>query len=64
MNDLIDKEQFFKLKNEQLPWIEKHRPINIDDIIFTDEMKLTINTMVKNKEIPCLLLTGSPGTGA
>ena len=33
MNDLIDKEQFFKLKNEQLPWIEKHRPINIDDII-------------------------------
>ena len=63
MNDLIDKEQFFKLKNEQLPWIEKHRPINIDDIIFTDEMKLTINTMVKNKEIPCLLLTGSPGTG-
>ena len=59
----INNEQFAKLREMQLPWIEKYRPKQIDDIIFTPEMKQTIDTMVKSREIPCLLLSGPPGTG-
>ena len=59
----INDEQFAEIREDQLPWIEKYRPTDIDDIIFTKEMKHTIDIMVKNNEIPCLLLTGPPGTG-
>jgi len=62
-SNFVNDAQFAELREEQLPWIEKYRPSNIEDIIFTEEMKQTIDIMVKSKEIPCLLLTGPPGTG-
>jgi replication factor C subunit 2/4 len=62
-SSFINNTQFTELREEQLPWIEKYRPISIDDIIFTKEMKQTIDTMIKSRELPCLLLTGPPGTG-
>ena len=42
-------------------WIEKYRPANLKDLIIDDNTKNIIKNFGKN--IPNLLLTGSPGTG-
>lgn len=45
-------------------WVEKYRPKIIDDFIFqNDNHKEIFLSMIKNKSIPNLLLSGSPGTG-
>lgn len=44
-------------------WVEKYRPRRIEDCILTEELKETFIGFVKKKEIPNLLLSGTPGTG-
>ena len=44
-------------------WVEKYRPKRIQDCILTEELKQTFIEFVKKKEIPNLLLSGTPGTG-
>jgi replication factor C small subunit len=44
-------------------WVEKYRPLTVDDCILSDEMKDTFKNFIKNKEIPNLMLTGSAGIG-
>jgi replication factor C subunit 2/4 len=47
----------------EIPWVEKYRPKNLDDIIQQDEVvKVLKNTLVTG-ELPHLLLFGPPGTG-
>jgi DNA polymerase III delta prime subunit len=48
--------------NEAL-WVEKYRPHTIADCILPDEYKITFQSYVDRKEIPHLLLCGTPGTG-
>jgi DNA polymerase III delta prime subunit len=48
--------------NESL-WVEKYRPHTIADCILPDEYKSTFQSYVDRKEIPHLLLCGTPGTG-
>jgi DNA polymerase III delta prime subunit len=48
--------------NEAL-WVEKYRPHTIADCILPDEYKTTFQSYVDRKEIPHLLLCGTPGTG-
>ena len=49
--------------NDFLPWVEKYRPKNIDDIISHDQTIKTIKKLLQNKSLPHLLFYGSPGTG-
>jgi len=49
--------------NDFLPWVEKYRPIYIDDIISHDQNIKTIKQLLKNNALPHLLFHGSPGTG-
>ena len=44
-------------------WVEKYRPKTIADCILTEEVKNTFESLVKLKEIPNLLLSGTQGTG-
>lgn len=44
-------------------WCERYRPHTIADCILPDEYKTTFQSYVDRKEIPHLLLCGSPGTG-
>lgn len=44
-------------------WVEKYRPLTVDECILSDEMKDTFKNFIKNKEIPNLMLTGSAGIG-
>ena len=52
-----------KYNNIKLPWVEKYRPINFDDIILDPFIKIKINNFLENKLIPNLIITGEPGTG-
>ena len=44
-------------------WVEKYRPKKIQDCILSEDLKSTFLEFVKKKEIPNLLLSGTPGTG-
>ena len=44
-------------------WVEKYRPVTIDDCILPSELKQTFQQFVDNQEIPNLLLTGTAGVG-
>jgi len=44
-------------------WVEKYRPKIIEDCILSEDLKQTFLEFVKKKEIPNLLLSGTPGTG-
>lgn len=46
-----------------LPWIEKYRPKQIDDIVDHDDKIKTLKDMVSNNELTHLLFSGPPGTG-
>lgn len=45
-------------------WVEKYRPKSIDGYVFRDDhQRKQINTWIKDKSIPHLLLSGSAGIG-
>jgi DNA polymerase III delta prime subunit len=45
-------------------WVDKYRPKTIDEYVFTDpHTKSLIESWVREKYIPHILLSGSPGTG-
>lgn len=46
-----------------IPWVEKYRPINFDDIVLDNDNKLFFNNILKQNYIPNILLYGPPGTG-
>lgn len=48
---------------EHTLWTERYRPKKIEDCILPDSIKSTFQEFVKNKEIPNLILSGSPGVG-
>lgn len=45
------------------PWIEKYRPIKMNDIIINDDYRLLLKNIVDHLFIPPLILYGPPGTG-
>ena len=44
-------------------WVEIYRPHKIADCIIPENVKKIFQSFVDNKEVPSLLLTGTPGTG-
>jgi len=49
--------------NENIPWTEKYRPSNFDNIVLDPYNKTLFMNMIENKYFPNLLLYGPPGTG-
>jgi DNA polymerase III delta prime subunit len=49
--------------DDQILWVEKYRPRKVEDCILPDNIKTTFQEYVGRKEIPNLLLSGSPGVG-
>ena len=48
---------------ENIPWIEKYRPRNLENICYQDDVIMSITQLIKNNSIPHLLFFGPPGTG-
>jgi len=51
------------LDNDQFLWVEKYRPKKVEDCILPDSLKSVFQQYVNTKNIPNLLLTGTPGVG-
>ncbi|KAJ6441853.1 activator 1 subunit 3 [Purpureocillium lavendulum] len=48
---------------DSLPWVEKYRPVSLDDVSGHHDILATINKFVETNRLPHLLLYGPPGTG-
>lgn len=51
------------IKRDEFLWAQKYRPQKVADAILPEKTKKTFQAFVDNKNIPNLLLSGSPGTG-
>lgn len=49
--------------NSKLPWVEKYRPTNFQDIVLEPLTKELLEKMLNKGSLPNLLLYGPPGTG-
>lgn len=47
----------------KLPWVEKYRPKNSNEILLEPFIKEKINQIIQNNSIPNMIITGEPGTG-
>jgi replication-associated recombination protein RarA len=71
MENLVMFDGFVKIKSTKdhkysdikLPWVEKYRPKNSEDILLDPFIKVKIDKILQNKSIPNLIITGEPGTG-
>jgi replication factor C subunit 2/4 len=71
MKNVITFDGFVKVKQNsnqkysdiKLPWVEKYRPTNSNQILLDPFIKIKIDKMLENKSIPNLIITGEPGTG-
>lgn len=72
INDLFDEDSIQSSlennnnknnKDNNIPWIEKYRPICIDGISSQNEIKKMLKKTLKTGDLPHLLLHGPPGTG-
>lgn len=48
---------------DSIPWVEKYRPTNFDEIILDDINKEILTSIIKNNHLPNILFYGPPGTG-
>ena len=46
-----------------IPWVEKYRPQNFENIILNNENKILFNEIINKNIFPNILLYGPPGTG-
>lgn len=47
----------------KIPWIEKYRPMDLNDILLSSYIKTKFNKMLEENNLPNLIITGEPGTG-
>ncbi|EAR86910.2 replication factor C subunit 5 (macronuclear) [Tetrahymena thermophila SB210] len=53
-----------KQKQQNIPWVEKYRPENLDNVISHEYIVATIKKFIEeDKKLPNLLFYGPPGTG-
>ncbi len=51
------------MKNNYIPWVEKYRPTNFNDIILSDINKIILKNILEENYFPNILFYGPPGTG-
>ena len=49
--------------NDKIPWVEKYRPKQFNNIVLSDINKKILENIIKKNNFPNLLLYGQPGTG-
>jgi replication factor C subunit 2/4 len=50
-------------KNDSRPWIEKHRPNTIKDLVSNPSTKIHLEKIVADGKLPNLIIAGQPGVG-
>ncbi len=49
--------------NENLPWVEKYRPKDLEDLVSHQDIISTIKRFMDQQKLPHLLFYGPAGTG-
>jgi replication factor C subunit 2/4 len=49
--------------SKSIPWVEKHRPKTLDDVVGNEEAVQRLRALSETGNIPNLILTGPPGIG-
>ncbi|KAH6915940.1 DNA replication factor [Coprinopsis sp. MPI-PUGE-AT-0042] len=57
------KAAYTALEDDNLPWVEKYRPVNLDDVVSHKDITSTIERFIEKNRLPHLLFYGPPGTG-
>jgi len=52
-----------KQMHSNIPWVEKYRPIKVDELVYQDEVVAVLNKCLDGADLPNLLFYGPPGTG-
>ncbi|KAJ2879402.1 Subunit of heteropentameric Replication factor C (RF-C) [Coemansia asiatica] len=52
-----------KVDEKMIPWVEKYRPKNINDVTAQEEVVQVLRKSLETKNLPHLLFYGPPGTG-
>lgn len=65
MNEMKQETAIIKKKQENatLPWIEKFRPVSLNNIISHENIIFTLNKFIEKQQLPHLIFRGPPGTG-
>ncbi|KAI9440572.1 P-loop containing nucleoside triphosphate hydrolase protein [Lactarius indigo] len=50
-------------RDDTLPWVEKYRPVTLDDVVSHKDITGTIERFIEKNRLPHLLFYGPPGTG-
>ena len=50
-------------ESTNLPWVEKYRPKNLEELISHEDILKTIRRFMDENRLPHLLFYGPPGTG-
>lgn len=50
-------------EQDLLPWVEKYRPVTLDDLVSHKDITSTIERFIEKNRLPHLLFYGPPGTG-
>ncbi|KAF8659846.1 hypothetical protein AX16_001731 [Volvariella volvacea WC 439] len=50
-------------EDDNLPWVEKYRPVTLDDVVSHKDITSTIDRFIEKNRLPHLLFYGPPGTG-
>lgn len=60
---IMNSKTYEQTRLEQLPWIEKYRPKNMDGLYLNDPLKFKLQQFIAEKNIPNIIFTGSCGIG-
>jgi replication factor C subunit 2/4 len=58
-----DSKTIINSNYKQIPWIEKYRPKSIHEITVDPTIRAEINNIIAQRDIPNMILTGTPGIG-
>ena len=52
-----------KTSTYDIPWVEKYRPRNLEDVVGNEETLVRLRAIADDGNMPNLILCGPPGTG-
>ncbi|KAG0170579.1 replication factor C subunit 4 [Apophysomyces sp. BC1034] len=59
----VDSSSSANADTYSLPWLEKHRPIILNDIVGNDDTVMRLKSVARDGNLPNVILTGAPGIG-